>query len=69
MTFHFLMFKPVSLLMTYIYGWDWRMIGCHGVIYTEQSIWWIIYTIVSVSLSLFLYRLVAKVNFIFSIRL
>lgn len=63
MTFHFLMFKPVSLLMTYIYSWDWHMIGCHGVIYTDKPIWWIIYTIISIYLSLLLYRVIKKMNF------
>lgn len=55
MTFHFLMFKPISYLRTIVYGWDWHMIGCHPVI-NEQNTWmWIcLYVVTSTILSLLL---------------
>ena len=53
MTFHFLMFKPASLFYTYIFGLDWRMIGCHPVIPTEENNWyWIVYSLTSLLLSI-----------------
>lgn len=54
LTFHFLMFKPASLLNAYIYNLDWRVIGCHPVVLPIRDNWfWIVYTIISICLSLF----------------
>ena len=65
MTFHFLMFKPASLLKTYIYGMDWKMVGCHPVIPPEGDNWyWIIYTVTSLVLSLGMARLVESIPYL-----
>ena len=62
MTFHFLMFKPASLLKTYIYGMDWKMVGCHPVIPPEGDNWyWIIYTLTSLILSIGMARIIEKI--------
>lgn len=59
MTFHFLMFKPASLLKTYIWGMDWKMIGCHPVIPPEGDNWyWIVYTLTSLILSIGMARII-----------
>lgn len=55
LTFHLLMFKPVSLLNAYIYNLDWRVIGCHPIVFPVRDNWfWIIYTTISICLSLFI---------------
>ena len=42
LTFHFLMFKPASLLNAYVYNLDWRVIGCHPVVFPIRDNWfWI----------------------------
>ena len=48
--FHFLFFKPVSYLKTIIWGWDWRMVGCHPVISEHNEWFWIIYSVSSLLL-------------------
>lgn len=65
MTFHFLMFKPASLLKTYIYNMDWKMIGCHPVIPPEGDNWyWVVYTLTSIVLSLGMARLVESIPYL-----
>lgn len=55
LTFHFLMFKPASLLNAYIYHLDWKVIGCHPVVWPVRDNWfWIVYTVTSLCLSLLL---------------
>lgn len=61
MTFHFLMFKPASLLYTYINGLDWRMIGCHPVIPMEDNWYWVIYSLTSLVLSIGLAWIVERI--------
>lgn len=62
MTFHFLMFKPASLLKTYIFEMDWRMIGCHPVIPPEGDNWyWTVYTLTSLVLSVGMARIVERI--------
>lgn len=61
MTFHFLMFKPAPLLKTYIWGMDWKMIGCHPVIPPEGDNWyWIVYTLTSLVLSIGVAQIIEK---------
>ena len=65
MTFHFLMFKPASLLKTYIYDMDWKMIGCHPVIPPEgDNLYWIVYTVTSLILSLGMARIVNNIPYL-----
>jgi len=65
MTFHFLMFKPASLLKTYIYDMDWKMIGCHPVIPPEGDNWyWIVYTLTSLILSLGMARIMESIPYL-----
>lgn len=55
LTFHFLMFKPASLLNAFIYHLDWKVIGCHPVVWPVRDNWfWIIYTVTALCLSLLL---------------
>lgn len=62
MTFHFLMFKPASLLKTYFLGLDWRMIGCHPVIPPEGDNWyWLVYSISSIILSIVFAEIVERI--------
>ena len=61
MTFHFLMFKPASLLYTYINGLDWRMIGCHPVISADDNWFWAIYALTSLVLSIGLAWIVERI--------
>ena len=62
MTFHFLMFKPASLLKTYIFEMDWKMIGCHPVIPPEGDNWyWIVYTLTSLILSIGMARIIERI--------
>ena len=64
MTFHFLMFKPASLLKAYIYGMDWRVIGYHPVIPPDGDNWyWIVYSISSIILSLALTKVIQCIPF------
>lgn len=51
MTFHFLCFKPVSILITEIYHLDYLAIGLHPSIKMNGTLWWIAYTIISIILS------------------
>lgn len=57
LTFHFLMFKPASLLKTYIYDLPLGMVGCHGVIWEQNEYFWIVYTVSSLLLSLAMARI------------
>ena len=62
MTFHFLMFKPASLLKTYLWGLDWRMIGCHPVIPSGGDNWyWIVYSFTSIILSIVFAEIVERI--------
>lgn len=51
LTWHFLMFRLVSLLIVFVYGMDIDHIGEHPVI-KEHPEWWIIYFLVGVVFSL-----------------
>jgi fucose 4-O-acetylase-like acetyltransferase len=63
MTFHFLMFKPASLLKAYIFGMDWRVIGYHPVIPPDGDNWyWLVYSISSIVLSLVLTKLIKCIS-------
>lgn len=62
MTFHFLMFKPASLLYTHIYDLDWKMIGCHPVIPIDCNNWyWIVYTLTSFIFSIGVARIIETI--------
>lgn len=51
--FHLLAFKLVSMLKVAVYGLPWNMIGGHPVVHTEEGSWfWLLYTIVGLSLPL-----------------
>ena len=52
--FHIVSYKVVSLLKIWYYGLDIRQIGCHMVIhdYSQQDLFWILYTIAGVGLPL-----------------
>ena len=52
--FHIVSYKVVSLLKIWYYGLDSRLIGCHMVIhdYSQQDLFWILYTIAGVGLPL-----------------
>ena len=49
MIFHFLFFKPVSLLIAVVKGWPLQTIAGFPVSY-NRGLWWIIYTIISIGL-------------------
>lgn len=62
MTFHFLMFKPASLMKAYLCEMDWRVIGCHPVIPPEDDNWyWIVYSITSFILSIVFAEIVERI--------
>ena len=52
--FHIVSYKVVSLLKIWYYGLDIRQIGCHMVIhdYSQQDLFWVLYTIAGVGLPL-----------------
>ena len=52
--FHIISYKVVSLLKIWYYGLDPRQIGCHMVIhdYSQQDLFWILYTIAGVGIPL-----------------
>ena len=52
--FHIVSYKVVSLLKIWYYGLDPRQIGCHMVIhdYSQQDLFWILYTIAGVGIPL-----------------
>ena len=54
MTFHFLSFKAVSLLIVLYYGWDdFSSIGMHPCItFVRETYWWIVYSVAGIILSL-----------------
>ena len=55
LTFHFLMFKPASLLYAYIYDLDWHIVGCHPVpTLIDENWFWIVFSISSIVFSLLL---------------
>lgn len=66
MTFHFLSFKAVSLLIVLSYGWeDFSLVGMHPCISTiRESLWWIAYSAAGVVLSLASHRFLSFVHFI-----
>ena len=53
--FHIISYKVVSLLKIWYYGLDPRQIGCHMVIYdySQEDLFWILYTIAGVGIPLF----------------
>ncbi len=53
--FHIVAYKVVSLIKIWYYGLDIRQIGCHMVIhdYSQQDLFWILYTIAGVGIPLF----------------
>lgn len=62
MTFHFLMFKPASLLKAYVSGLDLRMVGCHPVIPLDGENWyWVVYSLTSIILSISLAEVVRHI--------
>lgn len=52
--FHIVAYKVVSLMKIWYYGLDSRQIGCHMVIhdFSQQDLFWILYTIAGVGLPL-----------------
>lgn len=52
--FHIISYKVVSLMKIWYYGLDPRQIGCHMVIhdYSQQDLFWILYTIAGVGIPL-----------------
>jgi hypothetical protein len=52
--FHIISYKVVSLLKIWYYGFDPRQIGCHMVIhdYSQQDLFWILYTFAGVGIPL-----------------
>ena len=52
--FHIISYKVVSLLKIWYYGLDPRQIGCHMVIhdYSQQDLFWILYTFAGVGIPL-----------------
>ena len=52
--FHIVAFKTVSLLKIWYYELDFRQIGCHMVIhdYSQQDLFWILYTVAGVGIPL-----------------
>lgn len=52
--FHIISYKVVSLIKIWYYGLDPRQIGCHMVIhdYSQQDLFWILYTIAGVGIPL-----------------
>ncbi len=55
LTFHFIMFKPVSYLKTILYDLNCKMIGCHPVIDEYNNWFWItLYAFFSITTSLLL---------------
>lgn len=52
--FHIVAYKTVSLIKIWYYGLDIRQIGCHMVIhdYSQQDLFWILYTIAGVGIPL-----------------
>lgn len=63
LAFHIVMFKPASLLKTWIYGLDWKMIGCHIVIRENNNWYWVVYTITAIVLSLLFAKLCDRTKF------
>lgn len=61
MTFHFLSFKAISLLIVLYYGWgDFTLVGMHPYITAVRGTsWWIAYSVAGVTLSLALHHLIS----------
>jgi fucose 4-O-acetylase-like acetyltransferase len=57
LTFHFLMFKIVSLIKIGIYSFDLSYLAKVPVIQEHNSLWWIAYSIVGVFIPLFLSKI------------
>lgn len=62
LTFHFLMFKPISLLKIHLYGLPQLQIGEFPVIMDNNSFFWILYAVFSIITSYFLGVLVMKIK-------
>ncbi len=64
MTFHFLSFKAVSLLIVLYYGWeDFDLIGMHPYITAVRgSLWWVAYSVAGVALSLALHNFISFID-------
>ena len=61
MTFHFLSFKAVSLLIVLFYRWeDFALVGMHPYITAVKGTqWWMVYSVSGVILSLVLHSLIS----------
>ena len=61
MTFHFLSFKAISLLIVFYYGWgDFSLVGMHPYITAVRGTsWWIAYSVTGVTLSLALHHFIS----------
>ena len=61
MTFHFLSFKAVSLLIVLCYRWeDFALVGMHPYITAVKGTqWWMVYSVSGVILSLVLHSLIS----------
>ena len=57
--FHIVAYKTVSLIKIWYYDLDIQQIGCHMVIhdYSQQDLFWILYTIAGVGIPLFFTKL------------
>ena len=63
LTFHFLMFKPATLLYAYIYNLDWHVVGCHPVPMQISNNWfWIIFSVTSLAFSLLLTEILKRLK-------
>ncbi len=64
MTFHFLCFKPASLLKAWLYDMDWQVVGYHPVIPPVDDYWfWIVYAVSALFFSLLLERIISSMHF------
>ena len=64
MTFHFLSFKAVSLLVILYYGWDdFSLIGMHPCIASvRETYWWIVYSLAGIILSLAIHSTISFIE-------
>lgn len=58
LTWHFLMFKLVSLAKIYLYNYDITWLAKFPIIAEKNSIWWIAYCIVGIGMSLIIHTLI-----------
>lgn len=63
LTFHFLMFKPASLLKVHLFGLNPKMVGCHPIIFPVEDNWfWIVYSFTSILLCILTYKVINRVR-------